>query len=188
MRQSVAMIVKLNGADLEVEEGLTFAELIAHVRDLLKPRVLVELRLNGETVSQALLDELKDRPILGSGEIALFSLSPRELVKEVVRRSLEELERLERLGLKPETVPELIEGFSWLDRALGLIPLGAGFPELRTWTERLLAGSREFTARLKGSRPEELEGLARRLAEHLAAYRRIFSEIEERLEPCGGDT
>jgi sulfur carrier protein ThiS len=190
MRQSVAMIVKLDGEDLEVDGGLTFAELIAHVRALLKPRVLVELQLNGETVSQALLDELEARPIseFGDGEIALFSLSPRELVGEVVKRGLEELARLERLGLKPETVPELIEGFGWLDRALGLIPLGTGFPELRAWAERLLLRSREFAARLEALPPEELEGLARRLTEQLASYRRIFSEIEERLRQCGGDT
>lgn len=190
MRQSVAMIVKLNGEDLEVDGELTFAELIAYVRERLLPRVLVELQLNGETVSQALLDELETRSIseFEDREIALFSLSPHELVGEVVTRGLEELARLERLGLKPETVPELIEGFGWLDRALGLIPLGAGFPELRTWVERLLVRSREFVARLEVSPPEELEGLARRFAEQLASYRRIFSEIEERLRLCGGDT
>lgn len=189
MRQSVAMIVKLDGEDLEVDGRLTFAELIAHVRERLLPRVLVELQLNGETVSQALLDELEARPIsdFGEGEIALFSLSPRELVREVVTRGLEELARLERLGLKPEAVPELIEGFGWLDRALGLIPLGAGFPELRAWVERLLLRSREFVARLEVSPPEELEGLTQRFSEQLGSYRRIFSEIEERLTLCGGD-
>lgn len=187
MQQTVAMVVKLNGEDLEVDGGLTFAELITHVRGLLKPRVLVELRLNGATVSQALLDELKDRPILGSGEIALFSLDPSELVGEFVKRGLEEVARLERLGLKPEMIPELLEGFGWLDRALALIPLGVGFPELQAWLERLLTGSREFAARLAASRPEELEGLTRRLAEQLAAYRKILSEIGERLMLCGGD-
>ncbi len=187
MRQTVTMIVKLDGEDLEVDEGLTFAELIAHVRDLLKPQVLIELRLNGETVSQALLEELKDRPIHGFGEIALFSLSPRELVGEIVMRGLEQLTRLEQLGLKPETIPDLIEGFSWLDRALSLIPLGGGFPELQAWAERLLARSREFAARLEASPPEELEGLARRLSGQLAAYRKIFSEIRKRLMLCGGD-
>ncbi|MGQ9477107.1 MAG: hypothetical protein ACUVRH_01225 [Candidatus Bipolaricaulia bacterium] len=183
------MIVKLDGEDLEVDEGLTFAELIAYVRDLLKPQVLVELRLNGETASQALLDELKDRSIhgFGDGEIALFSLSPRELVGEIVMRGLEQLTRLERLELKSETIPDLIEGFSWLDRALSLIPLGGGFPELQAWAEQLLARSREFAARLEVSPPEELEGLARRLSEQLAAYRKIFSEIGKRLMLCGGD-
>jgi len=174
------MIVKLNGEELDVAEGLTFAELIDRVRGLLEDRVLVELRLNRETVSQPLLDELKDRPIYG--EIELFSLDVRGLIGEVVERALQYLEGLEGLELRPEEVPELLEGFAWLNRALALtlIPLGIDSPELRVRVERLLRRNLRLRAQLSES-PEPAEEARARLREAWAAYRAVFREIGERL-------
>jgi len=172
------MIVKLNGEELEMAKGLTFAELIQHVRGLLDHQALVELRLNGKTVSQALLEEIKDEPI--HGEIELFSLDASSLVVELVGGALRYLERLEGQRLRLEEIPELLEGFEWLNRALVLIPLGVGFPELGGRIERLLAKNRRLCQELSRS-PERLEGLRPWLAEELAAYRTVFREIGDRL-------
>lgn len=180
------MIVKLDGEELEVAEGLTFAELIAHVRNILNQRALSELRLNGATVSQTVLDELSERPIFG--EIEFFSLDARELVRELARQGLRYLGQFARVGLKSELVPDLLEGFAWLNRGLTLIPLGVGFPELQARVVRLLAGNRRLRERLSRSSPQELEDLRAELEKELAAYQDIFSEVEKRLERCGGDT
>lgn len=172
------MIVKLNGEELDVVEGLTFAELIDQVRGLLDDQVLVELRLNRETVSQSLLDELKDQPIYG--EIELFSLDVRGLIKEVVERALQYLEQLEGLELGPREVPELLKGFEWLNRALALIPLGIGFPELQVRVEQLLRRNLQLREQLSNS-PEGSIRARSRLMEEWAAYRAVFREIGERL-------
>jgi len=172
------MAVTLNGERLEVAEGLTFAELIEYVRGLLDHRVLVELRLDGETVSQSRLEELRDRPI--HGEIELFSLDAQGLVAEVVGQALRYLERLQDQELKPEDLPKLLEGFAWLNRALALIPLGVGFPELRARVERLLEGNRRLHQRLSRS-PGEWREVERKLREEWTAYRAVFREIRDRL-------
>jgi sulfur carrier protein ThiS len=179
------MIVKLNGEELEVAEGLTFAELIAYVRSLLDHQVLVELRLNGETASQALLDELKGQPI--SGGIELLSLSSRDLGRETVRQGLLYLEQFERVEGEPEGVPGLLEGFAWLNQALALILLEVDFPELQMQIGRLLTGNRRLRERLSRSSPQGLEGLREELRKEFAAYQDIFGEIGKRLERCGGD-
>ena len=127
------MIVKLNGEEVDVVEGMTFTELMERVRGLLDHQVLVELRLNQEAVSQSLLDEIKDKPIYG--EVELFSLDAHGLVAEVVEQALQYLQQLEQLEL--EEVPDLLEEFEWLNHALALIPLGVGSPKLRARVERL---------------------------------------------------
>lgn len=169
------MAVRLNGEELEVAEGLTFAELIEYVRGLLDHQVLVELRLDGETASQSLLEELRDRPI--HGEIELFSLDAPGLVAELIKRALHYLEWLEGQRPGPE---EISEGFEWLNRALVLISWRAGSPELLVQVERLLEGSRRLRQDLSGS-PGRLEHLRPRLKEELGAYRTIFREIGDRL-------
>lgn len=180
------MIVKLDGEELEVGEGLTFAELIAHVRSILDQRALSELRLNGATVSQTALDELSERPIFG--EIEFFSLDARELVGELARQGLRYLEQIGRVDLKPEILPHLLEGFAWLNRALTLIPLGIDFPELQARVGRLLAQNGRLRERLSDGSPKELEDLRTELEKELAAYQEIFTGVEKRLERCGGDT
>jgi len=172
------MIVKLNGEGLEVAEGLTFAELTQHVRRLLDHRVLVELRLNRETVSQALLEEIKDRPIYG--EIELFSLDAPGLAAEVVEQARRYLRRLEGLELSAEGLPGLLEGFEWLNRALVLIPLGVGFPRLKKQVERLLQENLRLREQFSRS-PAGLESFRPRLKEEFRAYRAIFREIGDRL-------
>jgi sulfur carrier protein ThiS len=172
------MAVRLNGEELEVAEGLTFAELIEYVRGLLDHQALVEMRLNRETVSQSLLEELRDQPIYG--EIEFFSLDVHGLVAEVVKQALRYLDRLEGQKIGPEDLPQLLEGFEWLNRALVLIPLGVGFPELRARVERLLEGNRLLRERLSRS-PEGLAEMEPRLWEELAAYRAVFCEIRDRL-------
>lgn len=172
------MAVMLNGEQLEVPEGLTFVELIEWVRGLLDRQVLVELRLDGETVSQSLLEELKDRPI--HGEIELFSLDAHGLVAEIVGQALRYLERLEGQKLGPGETPKLLEGFEWLNRALILIPLGVGSSELRTRVEQFLAENRRLRERLSRS-PQEAAEMGPRLREELSAYRAVFREIGARL-------
>ena len=189
------MRVKLNGEELEVAAGLTFGELIEHVRDLLRSdpqgqQALVELRLDGETVSQARLEELSDRPLFG--EIELFALNFRELAVEAVRQGRRYLERLEGLTLGPEALPELLEGFDWLNRALALIPRGLALPdpdsdpdpELEREIGRRLARSIHFCERLARSqaREEELKGLQGELAAELAAYHKALERIEEMIK------
>ncbi|MCR4404107.1 MAG: hypothetical protein NUW06_02220 [Candidatus Acetothermia bacterium] len=180
------MIVKLDGEKLEVADGLTFPELIAHVRSILKQRALSELRLNGATVSQALLDELSGRPIFG--QIELFSIEPRELVAELARQGRRYLEQLAGVELTPEVVPGLLEGFVWLNQALALIPLGVGFPELQARVRELLIENRRLRERLSRSSEEGLEELEEELGRELVAYQEIFTEVGKRLERCGGDT
>ncbi len=169
------MAVKLNGARLEGVEGLTFAELIEHARGILDHEVLVELQVNQETVSQAFLDEIKDKPIYG--EIELFSLDARGLVAELVEGALQYLQQLEGA----EEAHELLEGFEWLNRALALIPLGIGFPGLRTPVEQLLDGNLRLREELSESLSASAEGLRPRVEGELAAYETVFREIGKML-------
>lgn len=172
------MVVMLNGEQLEVPEGLTFVELIDHVRRLLDRQVLVELRLDGEMVSQPLLEELQDQPI--HGEIELFSLDVHGLVGEVLEQALRYLGRLEGQRLEPDDIPELLEGFEWLNRALALIPLGLGLPELRARVAQLLTENRRLREWLSRS-PREAVEVESRLREEISAYRAVFREIGARL-------
>lgn len=166
------MTVKLNGESLEGVEGLTFSELIEHVRGILDHQVLVELRLDQETVSQAFLDEVKDKPIYG--QIDLFSLDAHGLVAEVVEGAFQCLHQLEG----SEEAQALLEGFEWLNRALSLIPLRIGFPKLQTRVERLLEENRRLREKLARNSSLGGEGLRLRLKQELGAYKAVFSELE----------
>jgi|GEM_PF-3128818 len=184
------MIVKVDGEELAVAEGLTFAELLKQVQSRLDQRVLVELRVDGQVVSQSMLDEIQDEP--ARGEIELFSLDAHDLVAELTKQALRYLNQLEAHQPSPEEFPQVVEGFIWLNRALALIPLGIGFPELGARTRRLIQENEELLEWLQeaaeefarvgdGAEPEELEQLRSRLAEEISSYRSIFQEIRERL-------
>lgn len=184
------MLVKVDGKELAVAEGLTFAELLKQVQSQLDQRVLVELRIDGQVVSQSMLDEIQDEP--AQGEIELFSLDAHDLVAELTKQALRYLKGLEAHQPSPEEFPQVAEGFVWLNRALALIPLGLGFPELGARTKRLIQGNEEFLEWLRevgeelakvgdGAEPGELKRIWSRLAEEISSYRSIFREIQERL-------
>lgn len=189
-----AMIVKVNGKELKVAEEMTFAQLLQHVQGLLKDqdRVLVELRLDGETVSQTALEELQDRPL--HGQIELFSLDASGLVAEITRQADRFLQQLEGQEFEPSEFPELIETFTWLNRALRLIPLGVGFPELERRVRALLEENAELQEWLRSAESAdaaELERLQERLQMEFAEYREVFREIAARLrgsEEAGPET
>ena len=178
------MIVKVNGKELKVAEEMTFAQLLRHVQGLLKDRVLVELRLDGETVSQTALEELQDRPL--HGQIELFSLDASGLVAELTNRADALLKRFEGREFTPAEFPELIETFTWLNRALKLIPLSVGFPELERRVRALLEGNAELQEWLRsaesGVEAAELERLRERLWAELEEYREVFRAIAARLK------
>jgi len=177
------MIVKVNGKELKVAEEMTFAQLLQHVQGLLKDRVLVELRLDGETVSQTALEELQNQPL--HGQIELFSLDASGLVAEITRQADEFLQRLEGREFEPAESSELIEAFTWLNRALALIPLGVGFPELERRVRALLEENAELQEWLRaaeaGVEGAELERLRERLQGEFKGYREVFRAIAARL-------
>ncbi|MFQ6090237.1 MAG: hypothetical protein ACE5LD_02220, partial [Candidatus Bipolaricaulia bacterium] len=95
--------------------------------------------------------------------------------------ALQYLQQLEE-RLELEEVPDLLEGFEWLNRALALIPLEVGFPELQARVERLLRRNLRLRQQLSRLSPEDLGAdLGPRLGEELGAYREVFRQIGERL-------
>lgn len=176
------MIVKVNGEEVDVAKGMTFSELIEYVQGLLNQEVLVELRIDQQTISQSLLDKICDEPICG--EIELLSLDAYTLMCELIKRAGEYLRGLEEEELTREDLPRLVEGFQWLNFALTMVPLEGGSPETRARILETLQRNTIFCKRLSEvseDRQERVEKLKRGIALELAAYRSIFEEMGKEL-------
>ncbi|MFP4589656.1 MAG: hypothetical protein ACLFO3_06810 [Candidatus Acetothermia bacterium] len=193
------MTVRLNEERLEVNENQTFEELVEEVKEncYQNGKVLVQIKLNGQPLSQDELDNLASQPI-GDKEVQLISETPQSLTSQLVLQALNYLDELSEWLSEIENLREaseedarkFTEGLKWLTIAIEQLrsaewsPLMVGGRSLEKFNQDARMTVAEIDAAL--DKPQENQELLQsftsgELQTQVAGYRAVFTELRDKM-------
>lgn len=180
------MIVKIDGENLSVDSQITIVELIELAREVAGPaQSVIELRINGQTISQSRLDQIKETPIsqFSKFKLELFSTTVYEVISEILDKAARYIERVKNVRtLTDQDVRRIVRSFQWLNLALIQVNShldGKMNDEIKELVERNSNFCKALNKDLSTEDNKDKTHLPKRIRNELNPYLRLIDELKD---------